>query len=55
MKLSYNELHNIQAGASASGAFISALLRSFNIFLDMGRYFGSSVRRWVSKSACPVR
>jgi hypothetical protein len=39
-------------GGGISAAFISSLLKGFNIFTDLGRYFGSSVRRLATKNIC---
>lgn len=55
MKLNNNELKMIEAGASITGTLINSLIKGFNSFLDIGRYFGSSIRRWVSKSSCPLK
>ena len=39
-------------GGGISASFVSAILRGFNIFTDLGRYFGSSMRRLATKNIC---
>lgn len=55
MKLTKKELKEIKAGATVSSSLINSILRGINTFMDAGRYFGSSIRRIVSKSSCPLR
>ena len=50
MKLSKKEMKNIKAGASA--AWLSSVLRGVNIFADLGRYLGSSIRRLADRKYC---
>ena len=47
-------LKKIKAGASFSSTMINSLVRGFNSFLDIGRYFGSSVRRIFTGNVCPL-
>jgi len=47
-----DELKVIYGGASLSGAVISALVKAFDIALEIGRALGSSLRRYITKSAC---
>lgn len=49
------QLKSIKAGASFSSTMINSLVRGFNSFLDIGRYFGSSIRRVFTGSLCPLR
>lgn len=55
MKLTSDELKLIKAGANISASLINYLIKGFNSFLDIGRYLGSSIRRFVSKNACPLK
>lgn len=55
MKLNNNELKQIKAGATISATLINALVRGVNSLIDVGRYFGSSIRRWTSKGKCPLK
>lgn len=55
MKLTNKELKMIIGGASITGTLINSLIKGFNAFLDIGRYFGSSIRRLIGKSACPLK
>jgi hypothetical protein len=55
MKLTNKELKMIIGGATISGTLINSLIKGINSLLDVGRYFGSSIRRLIGKSACPLR
>ena len=55
MKLTKNEAQNIVGGAGITGTLINSLIRSFNTSLDVGRYFGSSIRRLFGGASCPIR
>ena len=55
MKLTTKEAKSIKAGAGMSATVINSLIRGFNTFLDVGRYFGSSIRRLIGGNACPLR
>lgn len=50
-KLNDNEMKSIKAG-NVTGTLLNAVLRGANIFLDVGKYFGSSIRRLTSKNLC---
>lgn len=50
-ELNKNEMLKINAGAT-SGAWLTALWKGVNIFTDVGRYLGSSIRRFVDKNLC---
>ena len=50
-KLAKEEMKQISAGA-ISGTLLNSILRGANIFLDVGRYFGSSIRRIISHNMC---
>ena len=44
-------MKQIKAG-SLSGSLISAFIKGFTTFTDLGRYVGSSIRRLVNKNMC---
>ena len=50
-KLSENEMRNISAGG-ISAAMVNAFSKVFNVFVDIGRYFGSSLRRIFDHNMC---
>lgn len=52
MKLSKKELKEIKAGTSITGTLINSLIKGFDSILDVGRYFGSSIRRLVTGNSC---
>ena len=54
MRLSNSELKAIVGGAAISSSLINSLLKGANIFMDMGRYLGSSVRRIIEKRMCSL-
>ena len=54
-KLNISELKKIKAGATFSASLINALVRGINSFLDVGRYFGSSIRRFIGGNSCPLK
>ena len=49
-ELSTSEMKNISGGGTISGSLFSALAKGFNVFVDMGRALGSSIRRLVSNN-----
>ena len=34
---------------------LKKLIRGVNSFLDVGRYFGSSIRRFIGGNSCPLK
>ena len=54
MKLTTREAKNLKGGLSLSASLINSLVRGINSFMDIGRYFGSSIRRMFGTS-CPLR
>ncbi len=54
MKLEKNDLILIKGGATSftSGAFIGALSRAINSFLDLGRSLGTAIRRITGNNLC---
>lgn len=55
MKLTKKEAKMISGGAGISGTLINALIKGFNAFMDIGRYFGSSIRRLIGGNYCPIK
>lgn len=55
MKLTKKESKKIKAGASITASFLNSLIRGFNSFIDIGRYFGSSIRRLFGGKYCPIK
>ena len=53
MKLTNMELKSIVAGAGISTSLMNSIIRGINVFVDIGRYLGSSIRRLISKEICP--
>lgn len=54
MKLNKKELKNIKAGFNLSGTVINALVSGFKSFMDIGRYFGSGIRRLFKGKFCSM-
>lgn len=54
MKLTNKELKNIKAGFSLSGTVINALVNGVKAFMDVGRYFGSGIRRLFGGKSCSM-
>jgi hypothetical protein len=52
-ELSHNETKKIVAGA-LSGTLISAITKAYNAILDLGRAFGSTLRRIANKKSCSL-
>ncbi len=53
MKLNKRELKNIKAG-SITGSLINSLISGFKMFIDVGRYLGSGLRRLISGRSCSL-
>lgn len=51
--ISKEELYGINGGA-ITGTFMNAITKGMNTFLAVGRAFGSSIRRLVDGSMCPL-
>lgn len=54
MRLTNKELKSIKAGFSLSGTIINAFVNGIKAFMDVGRYFGSGIRRLFGNSSCPM-
>lgn len=50
-KIEEKEMKQITAGA-INGTLLNAILRGANIFIDVGRNFGSAIRRLTSNNLC---
>ena len=50
-KLNVDQMKQIKAGA-LNGTLLNAILRGANIFIDVGRNFGSAIRRLTSRNLC---
>lgn len=55
MKLNNKELKQIVAGKGLTGTLINSLTKGFDSFLDIGRYFGSSLRRIIGGNLCNLK
>lgn len=49
--LTKDELLNISAGA-ITASYISALARTIESLLELGRSLGTAIRRWSSSNVC---
>lgn len=54
MRLTNKELKSLKAGFSLSGTVINALVSSVKQLMDVGRYFGSGIRRLFSGKYCSM-
>ena len=50
-ELNKKQMKQIKAGA-LNGTLLNAILRGANIFIDVGRCFGSAIRRITSRNMC---
>ena len=50
-ELTKYELNQINGG-SLSGAVISSIIRGASVVLEIGRSFGSAIRRFLTKQYC---
>lgn len=55
MKLNNKELKQVVARKGLTGTLINSLIKGFDSFLDIGRYFGSSLRRIVGGNLCNLK
>ena len=49
--LQKEELLQIQGGA-ITGTYINALVKGIEALLELGRSFGTAIRRWMDGSVC---
>ena len=50
-ELKVKETKNLYAG-NLSGVMVGYILKGFNFFTDLGRYLGSSIRRFYDNNLC---
>lgn len=54
--ISDNELKKINGGAiNLSGTLLASLVKTFTTSLDIGRSFGTALRRIFGKNICPIK
>lgn len=51
-ELTNKELNNIIGGSIISATLINSVVRGAELLLELGRSFGTSVRRFFSKNYC---
>lgn len=54
MELKKDELLKVIGGINITASFISAISKGINSLLELGRAFGSSIRRIVGNTICNV-
>ena len=55
VEISKNKLKHIAGGTSISGTVINAIVGIIKIIEDIGKAFGSSIRRIEDDSLCPLK
>ena len=53
-ELNKNELLEITGGGSWSGAFFNSVSRAIDTVVNVGRSFGSAIRRITNGTLCPL-
>lgn len=53
-KLEEKELYYIVGGLDISGAVINSFARGIKVLFDLGRSFGTAIRRLAANSLCPI-
>ncbi len=51
-ELSIKEKKKYYGGGGITSTFINAISKGINTFVDIGRYFGSAIRRIFNNSLC---
>ena len=46
------EEKSIYAGGGITTSLLNTFMRRFDLFTDLGRYFGSSIRRLINNNLC---
>ena len=46
------EERNIFAGGGVTSSLLNTFMKGFDFFTDLGRYFGSSIRRMIGHNIC---
>lgn len=54
-KINNDELINLIGGINITGVLINAFTATFKFIYDVGRNFGSSIRRISSNNLCPLK
>ena len=54
MELQKKELLQIQGGININGTWINAVVRGIEAIMDLGRSFGTAIRRIGSNSVCSL-
>lgn len=55
VKMNEIELYNIKGGSTINSTMLNAIVRAFNLSLELGRMLGSYIRRKRDKRLCPIR
>ena len=53
-KLNYRELKTIEGGETISGTLINAFVSGIKAVLEVGRSFGTAIRRIKDKQLCEI-
>lgn len=53
-KLDNNALYEIQGGINITASFITSIVRGINSILDLGRSFGTAIRRIQFGKMCSL-
>ena len=51
-KLSKEEMLKVNAGSTVSGSLINSVWNGVKVFIDVGRYAGSAIRRLIDRNLC---
>lgn len=52
--LSKNELLQVVGGINITGTLISAITKAVSVVMDVGRSFGSAIRRAIGGKMCSI-
>ncbi len=53
MRLTDNQLKSI-SGGSLTATFLNAIVKGFNLIIELGKSLGSSIRRVISGKSCEI-
>jgi len=53
-ELSKNELLDISGGFNLTAAFVSAVAKGISTIMEVGRSFGTAIRRIAENKVCPL-
>ena len=48
------ELYSIKGGSAMNSTMLNAIVRAFNLSMELGRMIGSYIRRRREKKLCPT-